>query len=79
MPSQDSGEMEACCKVASELTNTMPRAETIILGTLRSYHGKKRLSVTESSNDWIVDLKKKDIYRLYGLVLLHRAYSLTFI
>ena len=31
MPSQDSGEVEACFKVASELTNLMPRAETINL------------------------------------------------
>ena len=39
MPSQDSGEVEACCKVASELTNTTPRAETINLGKVRYLNG----------------------------------------
>ena len=78
MPSQDSGEVEACCKVASELTNTTPRPETMDLGTLPKVP-KRRLSVTESSSDWIIDSKKRNIHRLYGLVLLHPAYSSTFI
>ena len=68
MPSQDSGEVDACCRVASELTNTMPRAETInftyrtlqyipTYSTLGTYHGKQTAFYYGYFNNWIINSK----------------------